>query len=541
MKNLALSLTGAFCAASTVFGGTLTTEPSYLNGTTNGDFDFKALVTVGDRVPLTGGAPTDSYVMAGIPDAMGIYRDRRTGERVLFLAHELTSGTTTEPLPGQPFLKGAFVSRYSLDSDASIISGGLAHRDLYLENTLVANTPPLATDANAFTRFCSGAFAGPAQGFDRPMFLTNEESGSGNYDAAGSQAVAIVDGAMRTLPDLGRVARETTTVMPRRDAFSAVIMTEDAGFPSYVYMYVGTKQRRSASPLDKNGLTNGRIYVLGGRGANAGSNASVFTNGSIDSRWIEIPNAASLDADDLKVAADAVGGFGFVRVEDCEFDPIDPTRGMFIGATGGFGPSNLGRLYKVNFNPRNPTADGTLDLIYNADQIVTPGGTMNNAYTGPFFTANGGAQVEPTYTGGDLNAGSDFPVSIDNIAVTRDKIVICEDRNNPASAVFAKYLRNGGVWSLDRNANFAAKYQADFNFSYVNSRDSSTPSVRGVWEASGVIDSSELFGPGSFVINVQAHDADRTNIPNGTGGTYTRAEANTRFREDGQVILMTLK
>jgi hypothetical protein len=153
---------------------------------------------------------------------------------------------------------------------ALVLSGSPAHKELFLENTQAAGVlgtrPPQEGDAAGFTRFCSGSFAGREHGMDRPLFLTNEESESGNYDSNGSQTVVVADGKMYTAPDLGRIVRETTLVQPRRDALTVILSTEDGPQPSnvvsYVYMYVGTKQRRSNSVLDKNGLTNGRIYVL---------------------------------------------------------------------------------------------------------------------------------------------------------------------------------------------------------------------------------------------------------------------------------------
>lgn len=519
MRKVTASLFGACCAASSLFAGFATSEQSYLNSTTGGDFQFKPLVSVGDYVPLTSGAPTDKFAMVGIPDAMGLYKDPVTSENILFLAHELTNNTLSEPFFGAPKYKGAWVSRFVLDTDASVISAGVAHGALYLGNAFFSGTPPLETDTQNFTRFCSGSFAGPAHGMDRPMFFTNEESASGTFDAGGSQTVVIYDGEMHTVPALGRITRENTVVMPRRDSLTTIISTEDGGtLTSYVYMYVGTKDRRGTDALSKNGLAGGKIYVLAGRGANAGASETSFTSGTILARWVEIPNAATLTATQLTAAAGTLGGYKMVRVEDAEFDPIAPTRTMFFGTTGGTAPNALGRLYKINFNPTTPTADCTLDLIYNADAVVTPGG--------------------------NINAGVDFPVSIDNIAVTAKYIVICEDRNAPADAVFAKYGRNGGVWTLDRTNGYAAKYQGDFNYAYANPRDGITRTA-GLWETSGVIDASSIFGPDTFLINVQAHHAtqfmNRSNIVKPGGGTYTPAEASARFVEDGQVLLMKLK
>jgi hypothetical protein len=549
MRNSLLTLAASGLTAASAFAGFVTSEPSYLVAPVSGDYNFTPIVTVGDYVQLTGGTPSDKFALAGIPDAMGLYKDPVTQENILFVAHETGSSVLTTPVFGSTALKGAFVSRYVLDYTGGVVSvtsGNVAHAQLLNENTLVSSTPPgvlAGTDANganAFTRFCSGAFAGPAQGMDRPMFLTNEESGSGNYNINGSQTVAIIDGKMHMLPDLGRIARETTLVMPRRDAITAIVSTEDAGNDSYVYMYVGQKQRRSSDVLAKNGLVDGKIYVLGGRDADAGKDESTFTTGTAQMRWIEIVGGAALTDVALSAAASTAGGFKFVRVEDAEFDPVAPTRTMFVASTGGSTVNRLGRLYKLNFTPTNPIGNATMDVIYNADLIITPGGV----YSGDTLTGTYGVIVAPATTASTttlLANGVDFPVSVDNIAVTADTIVICEDRNSPADAVFAKYARNGGVWTLNRKANYAAKYQGDFNFAHSISRDGGTR-TRGLWEASGVIDASAQFGPGSFLINVQAHGStDRTNITIPTGGTYTMAQANTLFAEDGQVLLMKLK
>ncbi|KAF0094708.1 MAG: hypothetical protein E1N59_1712 [Puniceicoccaceae bacterium 5H] len=535
MKNNLAILLGATSLCASVFGGFKTTEPAYLDAQPMADFDFEALMTTGDRVPMTGATGSEEYTMVGIPDASGIYVDPVTGENIMFMAHELTSGTTSQPIVDGDTYIGSLVSRWVLDDDASIVSGGLAHQSLYMENAFYSPEPPKAGDGTSFTRFCSGSFAGPAHGMDRPIFITNEES-TDSFDAQGPQSVAIFDGEMHTLPALGRVVRENTVVQPRRDRYTVVVSSEDGGFPSYVYMYVGTKARRG-NALDKNGFTGGKVYVLGGSNGDAGKNASTFTDGSINVEWIEVPNAASLDASQMKLKADEVGGYGFVRVEDMEFDPQDPTRRLFVATTGGYGPNRLGRLYEVHFNPRMPWSTGSMEVIYNADQIVTPGGSIQDAYTGPYYSVNGGPEVQPEYTGYNIDNGTNFAVSIDNIAVNDNYIVICEDTNSPANAVYAKYGRNGGVWTLDRNNDYAAKFQSQFNLDYVEARDNVSLSA-GRWEATGVIDASTAFGPDTFLIEIQAHGTDRTNAPDGMGGYLSSSEANTRFAEDGQLLIM---
>ena len=235
MRKVIASAAGACCAVSSLLAGFTTSEPSYINALPSGNFTFTPLVTVGDYVPLTGGTPSDKFGFVGIPDAMGLYKDPVTSENILFVAHELPSGVVSEPFPGATKYVGAWVSRFVLDATGATTSAGAAHQQLYLGSVFYSGTPPLQGGPSAgFTRFCSGSFAGPAHGMDRPIFLTNEESSSGNFNSAGSQTVAIIDGKMHTLPTLGRVARETTLVMPRRDAITAIVSTEDNGSPSFI-------------------------------------------------------------------------------------------------------------------------------------------------------------------------------------------------------------------------------------------------------------------------------------------------------------------
>ncbi|MES2437883.1 MAG: hypothetical protein V4584_02365 [Verrucomicrobiota bacterium] len=553
MKTSTITTFAGLALASSLHGqGIKTTEGSYLAATPSSDFTVEPLITVGDRVPVTPGtapAGVSDFAFCGIPDAMGIYKDRVSGQNVLFVAHEIGNTSHSRPFPGQTRYKGAWVSRFVMSPDGGVVNGSVAHKELFLENTFQAANAPLEGDATGFTRFCSGAFAGPEHGMDRPLFLTNEESSSGLYDVKGAQTVVIADGKMYTVPDLGRVTRETSVVQPRRDALTVIVSTEDGpatgNAVSYIYMYVGTKQRRSTSVLDKNGLTDGKIYVLAGRDSHA--NEGTFTSGSLPTKWVEIVNGAALTANQLSAAADLAGGFGFVRTEDAEFDPNQPTRSLFVATTGGSGPNPLGRLYEVTFNPTNPTANGTLNVVYNASNVINPGGTYNGT-PGKMAAVNGVTGSLGTYSGGGaLGTGTDFPVSIDNIAVSGDFIVVCEDRNSPADAVFAFYGRNGGAWTLDRNNSYAAKLQTTFNYAYTEGRDGNAlgSNSRGQWETSGVIASDAIFGAGTFVINVQAHPVNanyhRSNAPNGSGGSLSKAQAQSEFAEDGQVLILRPK
>jgi hypothetical protein len=103
-----------------------------------------------------------------------------------------------------------------VDGDGTVLSGERAYDTVYNENTLVGPAAAADNTTRPFSRFCSGSLAGPAEGFDRYIYLTNEEEGTpaNTFDGLGGLAVAIFDNELHTLPKLGRFAWENTLVQP---------------------------------------------------------------------------------------------------------------------------------------------------------------------------------------------------------------------------------------------------------------------------------------------------------------------------------------
>jgi hypothetical protein len=122
-----------------------------------------------------------------------------------------------------------------------------------------------------------------------------------------------------------------------------------------------------------------------------------------------------------------------------------------------------------------------------------------------------------------LAAGGDIAVSPDNIAVSDDYIMICEDGTAPSRAVMAAKGRQGNIWRLDLRNNYRAELVAELAPSGIDG-------VRvgpGIWETSGIIDMSSLMGPDIWLFDVQAHP------PTTAPGRNTV--------EDGQLLLMIRK
>jgi secreted PhoX family phosphatase len=293
---------------------------AYAVGISEG-YETEPLLSVGDTVPETSD-PARNYKMVGIPDGLGAHR-AQGGTRIVYMNHELTSTALSEPVVGAPLNRGALVSKLVVGGNGQVISGERAYDWVFNENTFHGPAAQVGNSTRPFSRFCSGSLATPEEhGFDRPIYITNEEEGTpaNSFDGMGGLAVAIVDNNLHTLPKLGRFAWENTLVQPTQGTKTVIMGMEDgpavldpAQENSQVYLYVGTKDRsHGASVLRRNGLDNGRLYVLVPESTSQGSEAD-FLSGTIDVEWALIPNAEALNEAQLEAASDAAGAFRFAR------------------------------------------------------------------------------------------------------------------------------------------------------------------------------------------------------------------------------------
>jgi hypothetical protein len=468
-------------------------------------YQIKALFSVDDKVPLLGGAPGQEYRMVGIPDGLGAHPNP-DGTSTLFMNHELGFTALSEPVVGGPQNRGAIVSQWILDADGDPVAGRRAYDQIFDENTLIGPAPVVGNEAQMprqLARFCSGFLAGPATGFDRHIYLTNEESTSPDtFDGNGGLSVAIFNNELHTLPKLGRYSKENTVVQPTQGRRTVILPTEDgpATLDNQLYMYVGTKDRSAnATVLGRNGLDNGKLYVFRSLDPERNSERT-FTSGSVTGKWVQIPNAETLTDTQLEAASDAVGAMTFVRPEDGAFNPTNPNEFFFdtTGSSSGAddGVNELGRLYSLRLNSSDPLKPATLSVVYNADTVVA--------------------------------AGGDIAISPDNLDASGRYLMVNEDGTTESRVVMAAKGRDGSIWRFDLvrgrvgvDASTATRVaQLD-----PPGRDG-VPVGPGVWETSGIIDASALFGGDSWLSDVQAHPP--TTAPGGSTVTV----------EDGQLFLL---
>jgi hypothetical protein len=528
MRMLALVAVAAaamVCGAATAKpkkpGGFQTTVKPYAKGVPGSGWATHPIFSAGDVVAETGNRGAQ-YRMVGIPDGLGVERrkgSKHGGTTRVWMTHELTQTDVSEPRVGRPAQRGAFATQVVLNRRGAVVSARRAFDTVYQDSTFVGPAADASNTTRAFSRWCSAFLADSRVGFDRPIFFANEETqpATGNntatFDPKGSQSVAIFDGQAHALSRLGHFPKENTVVMRGTGNRTVILTTEDGprSTDSQLYLYVGRKVRSSRNPLRRNGLDNGKLYVLTSDDDRDNEN-QLLQGDTVRVHWAEIPNADQLNDVQTEAAADAAGAFGFVRIEDGAFRP-NAKREFWFDTTGDQArrseadphTNELGRLYRLRFDGRNPLKGARLKQAYNADQ---------------------------------LTAGQDGPLSPDNLDVTKRFVIINEDGTAGSAADgttgsrddMDRRNRDGSIWIVPRaSAGNPATFTrvAELVGRAEGGRDGiKTVDERGnragVWETSGIV----AFGKRSFLFDVQAHAP--TTPPSGKPITV----------EDGQLLLL---
>ena len=175
---------------------------------------------------------------------------------------------------------------------------------------------------------------------------------------------------------------------------------------------------------------------------------------------------------------------------------IATTGRLARGPSGTRGSYPNGRIFELRLGS-NPLLGATLDILPGAD-----------------FDALGYNSVEAVH-------------QPDNLETTADALYIQEDTgsHNAQSATFPT-ATNARIWRYPFSTG------VETVVAEVNQAIAGAPALaRGTWESSGIVDASAVFGPGAFLVDVQAHGWDEV-IP---GGNDPPAVPS---RENGQLLLL---
>ncbi|MDQ2996587.1 MAG: PhoX family protein [Chloroflexota bacterium] len=506
--------------------GFFTSQPAMLTATAAGGA-VQPIISVGDTL-------SSGYRFETIPDGIGILPNGK-GTVDVFVNHE----TSLVPFPLATNIANCTTTTCLSDFDNAQVS----RLKLHQKSGGVLAGELAITSASNYQRFCSAFLADDSVGFRRPILFTNEEATdfvslppaqawpadpSNQRQAGLVVALDAKNGKTYEIPGMGRMNHENSIIVP--GGWNKIVaVTGDDTFSapaSQLYMYMANSDTDVLA--DKGMLYAFRVT----RTATGPVNPADAFNGANDygdivvgdswgGQFIPVPREIAVgDQAGLENWSNANNVFQFIRVEDLDYDKNNPRIVYFAdtgepralanpatgrlrrGPSGTLGPYPNGRIFKMEFNANAPTVVDSFSILVNADL-----GGYNNF----------GVIHNP-----------------DNVGASANSLMITEDpggHNNYSAGTPG--APTAGVWRYDL---------ASGGLSVAAAVDQSAdPLARlGSWEASGIIDASAIFGPGTWLVNVQAHSifvetATRTI----TVGGVTSGPVLFK-REAGQMLLLTV-
>jgi hypothetical protein len=530
-------------------GGFQTSVDEMLDGR-NG-WTTEAIISVGDTLG-------DGYTFEAIPDGIAVERVNGQGTADILVNHELS--LVPFPATRQDHLNST-VSRLRLQQNGvGVVRGEY-----------------VIPQGSGYQRFCSNTLVGAAQGFERELLLTNEEArdivlraedswepgltlSTPNTEQAG--VVVAFDpqtGQSKSIYGMGRHNHENSVGIPGYGY--PVVLSGDDTFDapaSQLFMY------KAASGADV-WNDNGKLYAFVADDPAINDYGDItevmdavpghfievprsIATGKINGREVTsadfgfpLPSATTTTTPPFNKPATAAmpdgpqwvlehwsnenNVFQFIRVEDIAYDrrpgmskvvyladtgeprartttTIPGWTRLVRGAAGTNGLYPNGRIYELRLGA-NPLEGATLDIL--------PGANFD---LGGY--ANPNVVHQP-----------------DNVETTSDALYIQEDTgghnssNPPTGYPAFPNATNARVWRYDLTTH-QLTVVAEVNQDIAGAP---TTLAKATWESSGIVDASAIFGPGAFLLDVQAHSWDEV-IP---GGNDPPAVPN---REMGQLLLL---
>jgi hypothetical protein len=452
------------------------------------------------RAIISSGETVDGTLFEGIPDGVGIRPGSARNTIDVYVAHE----QTTVPFFGSADFVDASVTKWTLDTKGpdrgSVLAGDVA----------------ISSD-EGYLRFCSASMAGPAEGFDDYVFFTGEETNDVVDIAPGQPfspdpavapqrqagyAVALntTTGDFDHITGMGRLNHENTIALPGYD--DIVLVTTDDTFsrPSaQLYLYLAADQ--DAVFADQGSLYAFQVTATDG-GPVDPSDAFNDANDYLDLRpgddwqgqFIPVPDDIAdgtlpdvAPQQGLEDWSNDNNVFQFIRLEDLAYDKNDPnvvyladtggtgivpdpTTGRMTRGSGGF--ADNGSVFKLVFDPTDPLKVVSFSVLAQGDDAA------QGAYV-PFL-------------------------SPDNVDTSKKSLMVQEDTDD---AKIWQYDMSKDAWRV---------------VATVTDPDG---------ESSGIVDASQWFGQGTWLLTIQGHGVNV--LEQQVGDVLLK-------RESGQLLLLKI-
>jgi hypothetical protein len=494
------------------------------------------LLTVGETLPGS------TYRFESIPDGIALQKSRH-GKVTAYVNHE----TSTVPFPLTPVRLNDFTNALLSKLTLSRHGAGILRGEYVIESE------------QNYQRFCSNTLVGHREGFERPLVFTNEEAtdivnrtgtafpaGPNGEQAGVVAAYDVKSGETRSIYGMGRHNHENSVGL--RGYRHPVVLSGDDTFTapaSQLYMYTARNGRAVWND-------QGTLWAFVSDNPAVNDYGDLSGSTSVSGRFIQVPRmiATGKKADGTDAKSADVGFptppasaglpdgpqwllehwsntnnvFQFIRVEDIQFDrhrnnvvyfadtgepralPDPATGRLRRGPSGTVGPWPNGRIFKLVLDRKDPTKVESLSILVDGD-------------------ARGAAG----------SGAVDLIHQPDNVETTKDLVLFQEDPgghnqyaldnpNGTTARIWAYELKTGKLYPVAKVNQSADEGPTDVDAS-------TTKSLAGGWESSGIVDASRFFGKGAFLVDVQAGSL--------VVEEEVRADA-TYQREGGQLLLLRL-
>jgi Bacterial protein of unknown function (DUF839) len=568
---LAVAMTASGTASAQPAGkkrGFKTTQPSMLTPVMPGT-TVTPLLTVGDTL-------RSGYRFESIPDGISVRtKNRRRAE--LYVNHE----TGKVPFPynpanptaanGENDFDNAQVSKLTVNRrSAGVLRGSFA-----------------IDSSSGYQRFCSNYLATAREGFRRPILFTNEETpdyvfrredswpppiGDPNEEEAGLVvALDVRTGKHRPIYGMGRHNHENSVAIPGYgqrvvlsgdDTFTSGPLTgvfPPGAVPAQSQLYSYIARNTKSLLADKGDLW---AFVSDTPGVRNYYDVLPNSGTEVKGHFIKVPKDIATgrnpDGSEIKAAdkgyppppangswqtdlrsatpvgidgpqwvleywSDINNVFQFVRIEDVAYDKRPGRRNVVYIVDSGRGRTDAqsldtpnfrstnGRVWKMVLDRRDPTVVKSLTVFVEGDDnpVKTP---TEIHQPDNIETTRAGLLITE-----DPGSSQQFPVGSTDPAATTARLWHVPFAGTPQVVVSVDQSADGGPTDVDGRP----------------------PGNLGAWESSGIVDASAAFGPGAYLIDVQAHTLWIEQAP----GEDNNGDGQPDFtykREGGQLALLRI-